>query len=229
MAVLFQAGLNNAVWSAVLALAAGTLGWLWRRRPAVGHALWLIVLVKLVTPSLFRFEVPSATIPAGAATKPVAPPESRRPVSAARQSVDFAGGVSGSIAPRGEHPPGVSPERSGSVAISAVPSRPVTAWPAVPREIPARMAGPAVAGIWLAGAIVWWWVVALGCTRFRRLIGSARPAPMELIERIAAVAETLGLRSIPAAYIIPGACHRWSGCRLPARRTWCCRRNCGTA
>jgi hypothetical protein len=53
--------LSNAVQAAVLATAAALLGWCLRRRPAVVHALWVLVLLKLVTPSLVRVDVPWTT------------------------------------------------------------------------------------------------------------------------------------------------------------------------
>jgi bla regulator protein blaR1 len=48
---LLYLGLSNAVWAIVLAFFAVVGARLWRRRPAVVHALWLLVLLKLVTPS----------------------------------------------------------------------------------------------------------------------------------------------------------------------------------
>jgi RND family efflux transporter MFP subunit len=70
---LLEVGLSNAVQAAVLAPAAALLGWCLRRRPAVVHALWLLVLLKLVTPSLVHIDLawtaasgeqPSSTIAA---------------------------------------------------------------------------------------------------------------------------------------------------------------------
>ena len=51
-ATIFEAVLGNlalAAALAVLALAASK----WLKRPAVAHALWLLVLVKLITPPLY--------------------------------------------------------------------------------------------------------------------------------------------------------------------------------
>jgi beta-lactamase regulating signal transducer with metallopeptidase domain len=54
---LLAIGLWNAVGAAVLAVVAACVGCL-SRRPAVRHALWLLVLVKLVTPPLWPVTVP---------------------------------------------------------------------------------------------------------------------------------------------------------------------------
>src|SRR5262245_45267154 len=53
MSTLLVIGLANAACAAVLALAAWLAGRL-RCRPALVHALWLVVLLKLVTPPLVR-------------------------------------------------------------------------------------------------------------------------------------------------------------------------------
>ena len=55
---LLHLGLSNAVASAVLALVAAAATFLIRRRPALVHGLWLLVLVKLFTPPLIRLPAP---------------------------------------------------------------------------------------------------------------------------------------------------------------------------
>jgi hypothetical protein len=74
---LFCLVLTNAAWATALALAATVGAWLCRRRPAIVHVLWLLVLVKLVTPSMTQ-----VGLPAGAAVS--LPPAGR---SAARPEV----------------------------------------------------------------------------------------------------------------------------------------------
>jgi hypothetical protein len=49
---------TNAGWAVALALAAAVGGRVWRRRPALAHTLWLLVLLKLVTPSLVQVASP---------------------------------------------------------------------------------------------------------------------------------------------------------------------------
>src|SRR5215204_3887650 len=58
MGTLLHAGLSNAAAATVLALAAAVVTRLLRgRRPAVVHALWLLVLLKLLTPPLWTLGV----------------------------------------------------------------------------------------------------------------------------------------------------------------------------
>ena len=52
MDALFHIGLQNACWALALARAAALGARVWRHRPAVAHTLWLLVLLKLLTPSL---------------------------------------------------------------------------------------------------------------------------------------------------------------------------------
>jgi beta-lactamase regulating signal transducer with metallopeptidase domain len=59
---LFRLGLNNAAWATGLAIVAAVGSRVWRSRPALAHALWLLVLLKLATPSVLKIAQPwSAT------------------------------------------------------------------------------------------------------------------------------------------------------------------------
>src|SRR5581483_8670371 len=62
METLVQLGLNNALVAALLAIPA-TLATL-LRRPALAHGLWLLVLVKLLTPPLFGVPLVGLSLPA---------------------------------------------------------------------------------------------------------------------------------------------------------------------
>ena len=65
MAFLVDLALANLIVAVMLALVAGMAG-LWGRRPALTHALWLLVLLKLITPPLFDCPIPwpTAALPA---------------------------------------------------------------------------------------------------------------------------------------------------------------------
>ena len=71
---LLQLGLGNALAAALLALLVAAVTFpLRRRRPALVHALWLVVLLKLMTPPLWTLPLTWPT-PQPAATAPPAPP-----------------------------------------------------------------------------------------------------------------------------------------------------------
>src|SRR5437870_11176645 len=58
METLIQAGLLNALFAAMLAVTVAGLAILCRRRPAVVHALWVLVVVKFLVPSVYPIEIP---------------------------------------------------------------------------------------------------------------------------------------------------------------------------
>ena len=78
---LLNLALSNLVVASVLAGAACAAGH-WGRRPALTHGLWLLVLLKLLTPPLFRVPVgdwlprtPEATAQAPLAFEPAPLPQ----------------------------------------------------------------------------------------------------------------------------------------------------------
>ena len=56
MQTMLEIGLSNAVMALALALVAAGIG-LFSPRPAVRHTLWLLVLLKLVTPPMLSIPV----------------------------------------------------------------------------------------------------------------------------------------------------------------------------
>jgi len=79
METLIHVGLMNALFAAILAVLVAGLALLFRRRPALVHALWVLVLVKFLVPSVFPIEIPcwraspgqsESPVPAGAQQNP---------------------------------------------------------------------------------------------------------------------------------------------------------------
>ena len=60
MRTLLELGLGNALLAALLAAAAYAVGRCWHK-PALSHALWLLVLLKLLTPPFLA--IPIAWLP----------------------------------------------------------------------------------------------------------------------------------------------------------------------
>jgi bla regulator protein blaR1 len=58
METLLRAGLSNAVAAALMALMVTCLSRPLARRPAIVHGLWLLVLLKLVTPPFYQVPIP---------------------------------------------------------------------------------------------------------------------------------------------------------------------------
>jgi beta-lactamase regulating signal transducer with metallopeptidase domain len=176
---ILELGLLNAVLATLLALAAAALTAA-GRRPALAHALWLLVLLKLVTPPLVAVTLPRAAPPAPPAGHvDPAPPDDLLADGAEEVPADLPG------------PAGVE-DRADVREASAGPEPPpwLASWPW------------AVAGLWLAGSCLWWSLAALRLARFRLLLRSARPAPPEVRARAEDLAGRLGLARCPDVWLL---------------------------
>ena len=71
MATLTSAALINAVLATFLAVGVALATWRWRR-PAIVHALWLLVLLKFITPPVIELPIlpPAAASPLAAIVPP---------------------------------------------------------------------------------------------------------------------------------------------------------------
>jgi beta-lactamase regulating signal transducer with metallopeptidase domain len=210
---LLHLGFSNAVAAAVLALIAAAATFLLRRRPALVHGLWLLVLLKLFTPPLVRLPVPwvadtplpgpvAASSPAGSVD--VAPEEP--PAIAILRLPEENAGAEADTGVRG----GVAPLELGELPAAAEerPTAPPRADSAAALGTPVPATGPdwmAVAGmVWAAGSVCWFVIAAGRVLRFRRLLRYAETAPAELRDRVARLARRLGLARYPRVLLMPG-------------------------
>jgi beta-lactamase regulating signal transducer with metallopeptidase domain len=195
---LLHAGLSNAVSATILALFVACLARFLVRRPAVLHCLWLLVLVKLVTPPLYEVPVAlpaeflGAPEPAPAPIPlPSAPGEEDLVYMVAPVEEDAApdlavGALVVKSAPvSGEHPAAVRPSGAGAAWLSIDWMRLLVV-------------------IWLAGSVATLGVSAIRICRFRRVLREARPAAPELQEWAHDLALDLGLRRPPAIWWVDG-------------------------
>ncbi|MEZ6197281.1 MAG: M56 family metallopeptidase [Planctomycetota bacterium] len=178
--------LANAVWAAPLALLAWVVGSR-TRSPALAHAVWLVVLLKLVTPPIFEVPLPGLA------------PESAAPVavaSAPRETDDLA-----------DLDPAVAAfvrfsEREELAAPAPAPVA-VPAAPATAETSPAVWAGRAALALWAIGSIA---VAGLAWRRaraFRRLLRCGEAPPRELARRAHRLARRLGLARAPRIVVVP--------------------------
>jgi beta-lactamase regulating signal transducer with metallopeptidase domain len=191
--------LTNAAAAALLAALAGAAS-LTVRRASVVHALWLLALVKLVTP-------PIAPLPLLPSWSRLALPSGPAPIVV---SMPTPG-----ISPTVEHRAALG---EGSAVARALPPARVLV-PATP-SLGARradLAPPALAG---RGAPAGWdWRIAAGSllglgalaivslaalrfVRFGRLLADARPAPPAVAHRTSALATRMGLRRAPRVRLV---------------------------
>ncbi len=233
MPPLMHLGLANAACAAVLAILAVVVGRVCRR-PALTHALWLLVLIKLITPPVFS--IPLAWLPAAA-------DEEAAVVIA--ESTPFALNVSFDWEPENVGPPlpadvwlEMEKARAQTALLLEVPplaptkpADPPMAPNAVPVRVPIvvepRTAVPAplvvaesanrpaadssgsvlrlLALAWLGGSALWFLRTVLGLLRFQRLLRHARPASARVRELTRQAAEQLGLRRCPEVALLPAA------------------------
>ncbi len=196
MDALLRLLLTNAAAAGLLAALAFAVSRL-VRRPALAHGLWLLALLKLVTPPL----VPLPLLPAwqGLETLTAAPTP-----TVVRMDAEPAP-ASGA--------PWVGPLELPSRGTPAPVARPLPRNARV-AEVSARLEGPAgsalsslagsaVATVLAGGAVAVLLLAAFRFRRFRRLLTHAEPAPAVITSRAAALAGELGLRRVPPVLVVP--------------------------
>jgi beta-lactamase regulating signal transducer with metallopeptidase domain len=207
---LLYVGLGNAVAAALLAVAVAPLARLCRGRPALVRSLWLLVLLKLLTPPVWGPRIawpaaPGAAAAAPAAASPVAEsPAMPEPVPSPQ--VD-----SGPVPPLVARPPEVPPAEPeatpGALAeepVVEVLRHPPEAEPAAEPVLPGWTWQQAILTVWLGGSVVWWGVAGLRLRQFGRALRHARPAPPAVTEQAHRLARRLGLARCPAVYFVAG-------------------------
>jgi beta-lactamase regulating signal transducer with metallopeptidase domain len=181
---LVQLGLGNALLASVMGLVALCAGFAFRR-PALVHAMWLIVLLKLLTPPLWTVSMDSWM--------------SRAEQRKAPSEVRSTSAVEPQTAQTGEVEI-VWDEPRPSVQAVGVIARPQT-----PRFHVLDALVPALLLLWVAGSVFCAALAAVRIIRFRRLLRFAVPAEPDVIDRAAAAAVRLGLARSPEVFLVPGA------------------------
>ena len=173
------------------------------KNPPVAHILWVLVLVKLVTPPLVHFDIPnfaSAPVQGGNGTAPDASPAVPAPLA---EDPRLSTAPSSTIA-RGE----AEPDR-------AVDRRPSAAQNDAKRPLPARLRaalaaawstmGPLVIWIWVGGACLVALLVAIRIVRFHRVLKGTLPASQRLQSAASELADRMGLRRPPNVRVVDSA------------------------
>jgi beta-lactamase regulating signal transducer with metallopeptidase domain len=172
--------------------------------PAARHALWLIVLIKMVTPPLVHWPW-SVTSPITMTRHEsvILPTETKSTVIsglAAAPDAPFPGSPAPEVEPRTTSStldePRVETSRPGSFPVF----RPLSESP-----------GTCVVIAWLVGSITIGRVQARGISRFRRLLLDATPAPAWLSEEAELIGRHLSVR-VPPILVVP---------RLGTPVLWC--------
>jgi beta-lactamase regulating signal transducer with metallopeptidase domain len=211
METFVHVGLTNALLVTILAGGVAGLAVTCRRRPAIVHGLWLLVLVKFLVPSFCPIQIPGWTVrpvidhseSAIAFQAPSLPPDA--PSTTEPESFISA---NDEISDLGEWP-----NLADSDLTSAESARPPE-----PARANIQFSWINVIGVfWLSGSLIWMSVAVLRIVRFRRLIRKARPADANLQVRVGWLAERLGLSICPSACLVdaPIPPLLWALTRIP--------------
>src|SRR5262249_48731360 len=175
--------------ASVLALAAFLIGRACRR-PAITHTLWLLVLLKLLTPPFISVPIPwpSALTPSAANADTASARDSavaHEELLTEEDDILLAdetpgGGVSAlaALPPASQPSPGSDDETPSGAAQPEQQRVGHLAWLGV---------------LWLAGSAVWLGMAAIRTVGFQRLLRYGQPAPTELQAEAQLLALRLGL------------------------------------
>jgi beta-lactamase regulating signal transducer with metallopeptidase domain len=215
MRSLLEIGLANAACAAVLSLLPVVVG-RFCRRPALLHGLWLLVLIKLVTPPLLPLRLhvlppppePRAVVavPVAHAAVAVPAPPAREPGLVGRFLVLPTSNPDEMLLAVKIESAG-APETLSSPAPAPAPSAAAATEPAVEARAPLlewAVIAPVALAFWVLGSLIWFSVAALKMLRFQRLLRFAHPASAELQARAAELATDLGLKNCPEVGLAPG-------------------------
>ncbi|HEX4792671.1 MAG TPA: M56 family metallopeptidase [Humisphaera sp.] len=192
MQSLLQIGLANAVIATPAALAAWLLGRL-IRRPALAHALWVLVLIKLLTPPIIQ--IPFAILPsAGNEIKAI-----EHPAAVLPNNSYFDNAISSKLATETS-----TDVREGHLAnpTQAKPIEKPSKWR---RDFHHSNITSLLGILWLTGSVLCGAIILARMFRFERLLRFVTPAPSEINDRIGQLSRRIRLRQMPDAYLVPGA------------------------
>jgi len=209
VSALLQIGLINAAVATLLACAVALIG---RkvRQPALLHALWIIVLIKLVTPPVFEVpvEVPFSfnrlsaladELSAGANDRLTARVEQRVSGDPANR-VAFAQ-VDADNAKR-QAAASSAQEASAEVAQGELLSGRLQNLLAIALVWLLRNAAAVFGGVWLTGTLCWFLLQGYTAFKFSRRLALATPASDELQQQADELARAMGLAHRPPVMIV---------------------------
>jgi beta-lactamase regulating signal transducer with metallopeptidase domain len=205
--MLLEIGLSNAlmVVPSALLVAAVTRVCRW---PALSHSLWLLVLLKLMTPPFLRVPVswPLGSVP----LSEVARVASRHEVEALLWRTKIAekdpDGLRTAVQSAESIPASVSvaeESKLNNVELAASSFR----WPdstELLASIPPLWLEVAAA-LWLGSTLFWFGWATVSTRRFHRMLRFAELPPLSLQEEVRALAARLGLKSHPRILLVSGA------------------------
>lgn len=222
MTILFDWLVSNAVVASMLACVALALSYTFPRRPALAHACWLLVLLKLVTPPVYVFSViaPEARTPAQSVseerlqplTQPALSKELPTPTDISEPTVAWQDDLTTSEV--GDTSLATSSSEPTSTASLPPPAEtdPSTVAPAIPWY-------QAITSYWsthretiivsiqwtmIGGSVLLFVITLYRIIRFENLLHLATPAPEPLQAMQKQIGEAMKLNKLPRLVVMPG-------------------------
>lgn len=229
MQTLAEALVSNTAIAALLALVAVAAGY-YRRRPALVSILWMLVLLKLVTPPLVRIPVAlfnqRATIERPIVSIPHAPRVAEPPIAEPTRNFDLQSGQAplSTATERGDDaresgirssdvPPSSTQfdATESSAAPAPLPAEPASSWNdrtaagASPGKLPANASFPwseLLLGIWLTGSLAVFSTMLIRIARFCRQVRRPWPSNPALQRQADRLAKRFGLARAPEIKVV---------------------------
>ncbi len=200
---LVEAALFNAAIVTALALVVAIVSWS-LRRPALTHLLWLLVLIKLVAPPIFRVPLierewvsrPVASIGVMIELS-LADAPARLPLVIGPS--DPTDGQSLANRPRPRSLPTV---QTRSPYWPQAWLRSALVW--LKSESGSEVVFAGILGVWGAGTTMWFLVQTLRCLRFQTAMQHGTPAPQDVQEQLQRLAARCGCSQVPLVWSMPG-------------------------
>ena len=201
---LVEDALVNAVMATILALLAAVVGWCFRR-PALTHVLWLLVLVKLITPPVWRVPMLERDWVS-------------RPVAAFGVMLDLSLNDLPSLPEMSTDPSDPTDPQTAAVRVrpralpAAQPKTPK--WPRswmlialtwLRTENGQWITTAGLLVTWGLGTITWFTIQIWRCLLFQKAMRSGWAAPIEVQEQLAKLAARCGCSQAPLVWLMPGA------------------------
>jgi beta-lactamase regulating signal transducer with metallopeptidase domain len=175
---------ETTIVAAALAGAAALLCRHLRPRPAIRHALWLVVLLKLLSPPLMEWPWPTS--------EPIAGESSRAPPA----ELPAAGPPDEAVTLWLPSEPFIEPGPAPEPPRVELPAPA----PVAPRPRTVRLE-PLALGVWALGATLMAPVQLIRIARFHHRVSRGRPAPAALTAAVADLAGRLGVRPPPVVVV----------------------------
>jgi bla regulator protein BlaR1 len=204
---LLEVALSNAVVATVLAVAAAAFG-RFARRPAVAHLLWILVLLKLVTPPFVGVPVPlpesvDFRLAADTPGEPMALTAPAWPGAESESALPLDLENAGAEAPTQDQPE-CADAAVAEFSFTDNPGSVQTPLVAAATEWLSALWLPVLVSAWAAGAVACLMVAGRRIFRFHRLLRYGRPASPKVCERVRRLATRLGLARAPDVLMVPG-------------------------